>query len=76
VRARPGLWPLCTDILLRLDPGEAHSFTFRLALDEPSGQYRIRARLLNGEPRQVVSNVFAVTPRGPSPPAAPGNGAP
>jgi hypothetical protein len=76
VRVLPMLWPVCTDILLRLEPGKADSLAFRLEPDLPAGQYRVRHRLLNGEPMQVVSNVFAVTPRGPPRPAAGGIGAP
>jgi hypothetical protein len=70
MRVRPMLHPVCTDILLRLDPGAADSLTFRLAPGDPPGQYRVRAHLLNGEPRPVISNVFAVTPRGPTAPTA------
>jgi hypothetical protein len=60
--ARPMLHPVCTDILLRLDPEGVDSLTFRLAPDERSGLYRVRAQLLNGEQRPVLSNVFAVSP--------------
>jgi hypothetical protein len=76
VTLRPMLHPVCTDILLRLDPGAADSLTFRLAPDDPSGHYRVRAHLLNGEPKPVISNVFAMTPRGPAPPSAPATGSP
>lgn len=68
---------VCTRELRTLAPGDTATFTFRLDADIPAGHYRVRTRteqMDSGERAPLVSNTFAVTPRGRSDARLPSTG--